>query len=86
MSVIEEQNIYETHINKSIPSNNYVFSPKISKKFNEMTQNMINLPKYTLAYIGNDSYSSAVYFYKCSTDTIYVFLMSSDGITDYYLL
>ena len=83
---LEEINIFEQHIINSMPSKIYAFSPKIYNTFNDVSQNINNLPKYSLVYIGNDSFFSAVYFYRCSKNIVHIFLIGINGIQEHYLL
>jgi len=83
---LEQTNIFEEHITNNNPCEIYAFSPRIYSVFNEVSRNIENLPKYALAYIGNDSFSYTVHFYKCSNDIVYIFLIGMDGIKEHYLL
>lgn len=82
----DENNEFETYIMNNEPSETYAFSPKIHNFFDKVSKNTNILPIYSLTYIGNDSFFSSVYFYKCSKDIVYIFLVSHNGIQEFYLL
>lgn len=83
---LDKTNIFEDYINNENPSKKCAFSPRIHKVFNEVSANINNIPMYTLVYIGFDSFSHTVYFYKCSKNITYIFMIGIDGIKEYYLL
>ncbi len=83
---LEETNDFESYINNTELKNIYCFSPKIYEAFDETKKNINELPKYALVYIGNDSFASCVYFYRCSKNIVYIFLIGMDGIQEHYLL
>jgi len=53
---LEANNYFETHISNSKPSDVYAFSPKIQYVFNKVSKNINQIPKYSLVYIGDDSF------------------------------
>lgn len=83
---LKNDNMYEKYILNNKPSDIYAFSPRINNVFNEVSRNRNEIPKYSLVYIGENSFLSSVYFYKCSSDIVYIFLTDSNGIDSYYLL
>lgn len=85
-TLLNKNNMFENYIETTSPTKLFAFSPKIAKKFEKVSQNINQLQKYTSVYIGNNSHLSAVYFYRCSNDIVYIFLISDDDILEYYLL
>jgi hypothetical protein len=77
---LDKNNQFESYIINNKPSETYAFSPKIYNFFDEVSKNTDILPTYSLTYIGNDSFFSSVYFYKCSNNIVYIFLVSHNGI------